>query len=155
MSGSIRDRYVQPIGDDGSEESAAYETESHLIPYEAYDRGQAGSRLENAIKIYYEDGITIEVLFYHNIRRAILTDVSHISLTSNEGVYTIHGQNLGDELLDQLQDQKLRFIRAYNEHLHTQPAANAPIIYAIEYLTNEDWAALLKARREVRDTENA
>lgn len=153
MSGSIRDRYVRPLGNDGSEDSSPHETESHLEPYEAFDRGQAGPRRESGVKLYYEDGVTQEVLFYGYILRAISTDESHITITSTEGVYLIEGQNLS-EILDQLQDQKLRFLRAYNGHIHAQPAANAPIIYRIEYLTNADWAALVRARNEVRPTED-
>lgn len=153
MSGSIRDQYVRP-GDDGdSSAQPGHETESQLPPYEAYDRGQAGPRRENAVKIYYEDGVTQEVLFYGYILRAISTDDSHIAITSTEGVYRIEGQNLL-EILDQLQDQKLRFLRAYHPYLYAEPAANAPVIYGIEYLTNDEWREKEWARSQVRPTED-
>ena len=150
MSGnSIRDRYRRPDDDGSSHDQTTVETDSDLPPYAAWDRGQAGPRSENAVKLYYEDGVTEEVLFYGYILRAIKTGETHIAITSTEGVYLIEGQHLS-EVLDQLQDQKLRFLRAYNEHLHAPPALDAPVIYSIQYLTNADWRELEQARREVR-----
>ena len=151
---SIRDQYVQPAGDDKPEAQAVVETENHLPPYEAFDRGQASPRPESAIKIFYEDGIYTEILFYNYILRAIAIEENIIIIYSTEGVYQIEGLNILD-ILDQLHDQKLRFLRAYNKQLHAQPAANAPVIYRIEYFTVADWRERERARAEVRPPVNA
>lgn len=143
MSGSIRERY---LGGLGSEEDNDQEDESgHYLAF----KRSTGPRREEAILVQYEDGQVREVLFYNYLIRAFSTDSRHVTLTSTEGVYLITGDNLTG-FLEGIQDRKIRRITGFNAAIHTPQAANAPVIHSIEYLTNEDYYALLSKRDEVR-----
>lgn len=155
-SGSIRDRFRQQPIEEPEDLSTLEDVEESEPPetYVAYAMGTQGRRGELGLLLYYEDGLTVEVLYYSYIIRVLATSPQSIVLMCTDGVYILNGQNLMP-LMRLLREHRVRFLQAFNPQKHPALAANddATLIHGITMMTNTEWWERYRQREEVRPTE--
>ncbi len=121
--------------------------------YVAFSKGkQGGRRGELGMLLYFEDGETIDVLYYAYLMRVVAFSPEEISLMCTDCVYTIFGKNLSP-LLPLLRDHKIIYLQGFNEQKH--PALTADndemVIESIGIYSNEEWWELYEKRRAIRE----
>ncbi len=159
MSGSLRDRYLKPKEDPQEPPEEELIDEDDELPdpltYQAYAKGtQGGRRGEMGLVLYYEDGITIEVLYYTYLMRVIATGQEFLALMCTDSVYTLTGQNL-HKLLPLLREHRIRFLQAFQPQKHAPLPANddEPVIDSISMLLTDAWWEQYLRRNSVRETD--
>jgi hypothetical protein len=152
MSGSsLRDRYTQPANE--PEEIDEVEENDNPDPehYVAFGKARGGRRGEIGIKLYYDDGATIEVMYYANLMRVLSISPDILLLMTTDYVYTILGNDLRP-LLSLLREHKITFLQAFNSQVHPPLAADnsETVINAIYSATHQEYDQNLASRKAIR-----
>jgi len=110
MSDSFFDKYVNPSG-------AATVTREK---YEAFSKGSGGQQIR--LRFVDKEGY-IYVMSYSYLTQIVATSHQLVSLIYTNCVFTLSGSNLLP-IIDFLQDDKIRTIRAFHPNHYIAPAAD-------------------------------
>ena len=98
-------------------------------PYQAAKVDPAKSR-QSRLRIHYLDGM-ISLASYSYLTECVSTSEAYLSLIFTNSVITLHGNGL-TQLIELLQDERIRSLHCFHAGKHSAPAEGQPIITAIE-----------------------
>jgi hypothetical protein len=106
--------------------------------------------------LYYEDGQSVEVLYYSYLMRALAISPQVLHLMCTDCVYTLTGNNLLP-LLPLLRDNKILFLQAFNPQKHPAPPADNDemLISSITMDSNETFWEQYQQRQAIREKQDA
>lgn len=112
------------------DEYAPQSTDSDKELYKAYGTSAAAKRNgEKRLRICFADG-TVSMPSYTYLVDVVYTSHQFISLIFSRFVIELQGRNL-TALLDQIQDEKLRYIQCFRADVFAEPLDDAPVIISI------------------------
>lgn len=131
---SIFNRYAPPEQPETQAEDPAQsgaEQASQAAPQEAQQAYQACQEdksrdHQTRLKLYYADG-TVGLLSYSYLVEAVSTSHQYVSLLFTNVMITLEGRHL-TELIDLLQDERIRWLRCFHPARHQTPEDGAPVI---------------------------
>lgn len=153
---TIRQRFQQasePVEDIEEIEEIDTPDPEHYV---AFGKAKGGRRGELGIKMHYDDGRTIEVMYYSYLMRVLSTSPDVLWLMYTDCVYTITGNNL-TPLLSLVRDHKITFLQAFCPQKHPPLTAdNDEMVITNIYTQNTDsWWKQFEARQAIREKEDA
>lgn len=149
---SLRDQFLKRHEEAEDEIEEMDDPTPDPATYEAFSKGKQGMRGQLGMLLYYEDGQTIEVLYYSYLMRVIATSPQILSLMCSDCVYTVTGDNLMP-LMPLLRDHKILFLQAFNDQKHPPLSADndTPRIDTISMQSNDMWWQEYEARQAIRE----
>lgn len=113
--------------------------------YEAAVNDPTNRRTPARLRLTYGDG-TIALMSYAYLVEVLCTSHQALSLIYTNVAITLEGRNL-TQLIEPLQEEKLRALTCFNARRHNEPAADKPVITTITRQSLQDLAA---KQREIR-----
>jgi len=107
--------------------------------YKAFGLDKSRDR-QTRLMVHYKSGM-LEVISYSHLTNALCTSSQYISLIFSNCVLTLEGKNLlapvveGSNVMELLQDEKIRYIRCFNGAVFPEPLDNEPVINDIQRLS--------------------
>ena len=86
-------------------------------------------RSHHRLRLHYADG-TIGLMSYAYLVEVLCTSHQYVSLLYSNVAITLEGRHL-DQLLDALQEEKVRALVCYHARRHAAPEAGTPVITKI------------------------
>lgn len=111
--------------------------------YKAFGLDKSRDR-QTRLMVHYKNGV-IEVITYSHLTNVLCTSSQYISLICSNCVLTLEGRNLlapvveGINVMELLQDEKIRYIRCFNGAELPEPPDNEPVINNIQRLSLAEW----------------
>ena len=137
-SSSIFDLYA----DEPEQESEA-QAQDGKQDYKAFGLDKSRDR-QVRLMVHYNNGM-MEVISYSHLTNALCTSSQYISLICSNCVITLEGSNLlapvmeGVNVMELLQDEKIRTIRCFNGTVFSELPDNEPVINDIQRLSLVEW----------------
>lgn len=97
--------------------------------YEAAVNDPTNRRMPARLRLTYGDG-TIALMSYAYLVEVLCTSHQALSLIYTNVAITLEGRNL-TQLIEPLQEEKLRALTCFNARRHDEPPADKPVITAI------------------------
>lgn len=84
---------------------------------------------QSRLRIHYVDG-TVDVFSYTHLLEISCTDEQHLMLGFSNCLLLLEGIHM-EELIEPLQDEKIRYLVCFNSNYYGQPKGDEPVIEAI------------------------
>lgn len=94
---------------------------------------------QSRLRIHYVDG-TVDVFTYAHLLEISCTDEEHLLLCFSNCMLMLEGTHM-EELIEPLQDEKVRYLVCFNKNYYAQPEADAVII---ENITRQNLNELMR-----------
>ena len=134
-NGNIFDIYADKPEQESKEDGAQ--------DYKAFGLDKSRER-QTRLMVRYKDGM-LEVIAYAHLTNALCTSSQYISLIFSNCVITLEGKNLlapvieGANVMELLQDEKIRYIQCWSGAAFSEPSDNEPVINDIRRLSLAEW----------------
>lgn len=96
--------------------------------YRAIGIEKTGDR-QSRLRIHYVDG-TVDVFSYTHLLEISCTDEQHLLLGFSNCMLLLEGEHM-EELIEPLQDEKVRYLVCFNNNYYAQPEAGEVIIEGV------------------------
>lgn len=89
------------------------------------------SKGRQRLRLHYANGLRVKVLSYAYLIEMVATSHQWLTLVFSSTVVTLKGQHL-DQLIEPLQDERVRALICFRPGIHPEPEGHAPCILEIE-----------------------